>query len=524
MVAFYVTYFVMVALAAGAFIFLKRRYLPAAGIEGATPADAVREKTSKIVCIVWMSLYFLNLFLPNAFAMRTFDDVSPYVSGENIWFAFLVWFNDVAFLVIPIAIFQKNEMFKKVAAYFCLFFCLVNAAVFFKYIGFYTDAAHSAGIKELRFLSANAKAFFTNFTFRTIYFAIMFYLEAILLLNIVIFSGKSILPTFTVKRVLTFFAVLGGLLLSILPIYVPQYIFKGYSLSTEQTFFTFSFGKFFHIGWIIFTILEGVVITLIFRKKSYEVRYIVVLCLGLSLLMQYNEMFTGIGEITASRMPFQLCNMAAFFILLTLLTKSEKMYHFTLAINSVGAFIAMIICDSSPFGVTYIMSIHYMAEHTNVILAPLMCATLGIFKPLKIKDIKDFAILFTGLCVFIILLGGTFTGLYNTTGNDYWKCNYLFMFDKAATVKIIGFSGVFFDIKTTIGGFFPLSLMYLMAYVVFLAICIGAFCILWLFFREKKAKEPLLAAEPAAEIPAPAETEEVAADSASDGEDVADNY
>ena len=488
MVAFYVTFFVVV-LASAALLFLYRTRKDAMTDLGKVgQLQTVEDKTSKIICIVWMSLYLLNLLLPNAFAMRTFDNRTPYESGENIYFALFVWFNDVAFLVIPVALFQKHEVFKKIAAYFSLAVCLVNAALFFKYIGFYTDAANSAGIAALRFFSDDAKAFFTNFTFRAVYFAVMFYLEALLLIHITLSMGKSLMPVFTKKNVLTFFAVLSALLLSIIPIYVPQYLFKGYSLATENVFTTFKMGSFFHIGWIIFTILEGVALTLIFRKKSFEVRYTVVLCLSLSLLMQYNEMFTGIGEITAHRMPFQLCNMAPFFILLTLLTKSEKAYHFTLAINSVGAIIAMILCDTTPYGVTYIMNIHYMVEHTNVILAPIMCATLALFKPLKFKDIKDFAILFTGLFAFLILLGGTFTGLYNTTGNDYWRCNYLYMFDKAETGKIAGFSGKLFDLKVTIGGFFTLSLMQLMMYVVFLAICIGAFCIFVLIFREKKGK------------------------------------
>ena len=352
----------------------------------------------------------------------------------------------------------------------------------------------------------------------------MFYLETLLLMNIVIFEGKKLLPVFTTKNVLTFFAVLVALIFSILPIHVPQYIFKGYALSTENVFSTFSFGKFYHIGWIVFTILEAVVLTLIFRKKSYEVRYIVVLCLGLSLLMQYNEMFTGIGEITASRMPFQLCNMAAFFILLTLLTKSEKMYHFTLAINSVGAFIAMIICDSSPFGVTYIMSIHYMVEHTNVILTPLLCATLAIFKPLKLKDIKDFVILFTVLFVFLLALGGTFTGLFDTTGNDFWRCNYLFMFDKDKTMAIAGFAGKLFDLKVTIGGFFTLSMIQLMMYAAFLAICIGAFCIFYAFFREKKKKDltpaPAVESGELPDVPAePTVTSDEAPDAPNEAED-----
>ena len=120
MIAFYVTFFVLVALSAVALFFVNKKLVLPKTLDGVSPFDATREKIAKVLCIVWMSLYFLNLFLPNAFAMRTFDDVTPYLSGENIYFAIFTWFNDVAFLVLPVAIFLKNDTFKKIASYFCL--------------------------------------------------------------------------------------------------------------------------------------------------------------------------------------------------------------------------------------------------------------------------------------------------------------------------------------------------------------------------------------------------------------------
>jgi len=129
MVAFYVTFFVVV-LASAALLFLYRTRKDAMTDLGKVgQLQTVEDKTSKIICIVWMSLYLLNLLLPNAFAMRTFDNRTPYESGENIYFALFVWFNDVAFLVIPVALFQKHEVFKKIAAYFSLAVCLVNATL-----------------------------------------------------------------------------------------------------------------------------------------------------------------------------------------------------------------------------------------------------------------------------------------------------------------------------------------------------------------------------------------------------------
>ena len=446
--------------------------------------NPILEKVLKVTVIVWMSVYFVNLFLPDSFAMRTFDDLSPYVGGENIWFAIIRWCNDLAFIVLPVSVFYKNKLFNRITAFFLLAVCVLNVSVYFKYLEVYTSTA-GAGIMALRFFSEGTKAFFINPVFRSIYFGLSNYLELMIIVIVTLRSAKDLKFEIKTKNIFKGLGVFLLLFLSIMPIYVPQYLFKGYSLITEDVFTTFKMGKPFHILWMIFVIIEGVVLTILFKKKSYETRFIVVLVLALSLIMQYHQMFTGIGEITAHRMPFQLCNMAGFFILLTLLTKNEKIYHFTLVINSVGAIIAMVMCDTTPYGISYIMNIHYITEHTNVILAPILCATLRIFAPLKNKDVKHFIIGFTLYFLFILLIGGIFTGLKETTGNDYWNCNYLFVFNRAETVNILGFVGPLFDVKFTLFNFFTLSLVQFVVYVVFLGICTGAFFLMKLLLNRK---------------------------------------
>ena len=136
-------------------------------------------------------------------------------------------------------------------------------------------------------------------------------------------SFKSLKPNTQVKSILKGVGAFLLILCAIIPIYVPQYLFKGYSMVGAGNIDNFKMGTFFHIVWIVFVVLEGVGLTLLFKKKSYEDRFIVVLIMALALVMQYHQMFTCIGEITAHRMPFQLCNMAGFFILLMLVTKSE---------------------------------------------------------------------------------------------------------------------------------------------------------------------------------------------------------
>ncbi|MBQ7408540.1 MAG: YwaF family protein [Clostridia bacterium] len=470
---FYIIFFSLVLIATLALVFTKAY----------KSENPIVDKVLKVVVVVWMAIYFLNLFLPDAFAMRTFDDVTNYVGGENIWFAVVRWFNDVAFVILPIAIFFKKDLFNKFTAYAVVAICLLNVAAYFEYIKWYTST-DGAGIMALRFFGDETKAFFINHTFRSIYFGVSMFLELMLAIFITLRSFKSFKINKNVKSVLINVAAFVAILFAIIPIYVPQYLFKGYSMVGAGNLDNFKMGTFFHIVWMIGVIIEGVVLSLVFKKKSYSDRFILVLILAFALIMQYNQMFTGIGEITTHRMPFQLCNMAGLFILLMLITKNEKIYHFTIVINSVGAIIAMAMCDTTPYGITYIMNIHYVTEHTNVILVPILCATLGIFAPLKTKDIKHFVAGFSIYFVAILLIGGTFTGLYESTGNSYWNCNYLFMFNKAESTKILSFVGPLFDVKFKLFDFFTLSLVQLVVYVVFLAICTGAFFLIKFLLRK----------------------------------------
>ncbi len=434
------------------------------------------DKIAKIAVVVWMSLYFLNLFLPDGLVLRAYDDVFHFADGKNTWVVLLRWCNDLAFLVLPVAVFFKKQVFIKITAYFSLLACLVNVGIYCVNIEFFTSPL-GAGIAEIRFLSDSAEEFLRNQTFRGIWYGVVTFLELMIIVFVITRNLDLLKQKPTKKSFLVGLGVFSMLFLSIMPIYAPQYIFKGYSLLGANAFDNFKMASPFHIFWIIFVIIEGVVLTKLFKNKSYEDRYIVVLMLALSLLMQYHQMFTCVGEITTHRMPFQLCNMAGFFILLMLLTRSEKIYHFTLVINSVGAIIAMVLCDTTAYGLAYVMNIHYVAEHTNVILAPILCATLGLFPKLKNKHVIDFIVGFAVYFTFVLLVGGIFTGIKELGGPnaDYWNCNYLFMFNKAETSKIVGFVAPLFDIKFKLFNFFTLSMIQLVVFASFTAICTGAF-------------------------------------------------
>lgn len=445
----------------------------------------VLDKISKIICVVWMALSFLNLFLPDGLVVRAYSDISKFTSGENIFFVLLRWANDIALLVLPIAIFFKKKSFIRITAYFLTIVCITNVCFYSTYMNFYASA-EGQGISSLSFLTPETSAFFKDITFRSFVFGAMFLMEASLIFYLLIDKIEE-LKFKSLKDVLLNIVILIALAISILPIYSLQYIFCGYSDTSVSAFDTFKFGKPFHIFWCLWIVAEIIALYFIFRKKSWEDKYILVLILSLSLFYQYNEMFTCVGEITAHRMPFQLCNIAGALFILTLITKSKKLFPFVAVVNVIGALVAIVSCNTTPYGVTYVMNIHYMLEHTNVLIVPILCLLLRVFEPLKVKDLKYVIVGFSVYFVSVLLIGGVFTGLLNQTGNSFWACNYLYMFDVNETAGMLGFVAPLFDLKITLFNFFDLTLIQLFIYLAFMAICIGFFFLLmWIFKPRNK--------------------------------------
>ena len=283
------------------------------------------DKIAKTAVVAWMCLYFANIFLPDGLVIRAYEDLSYFVGGERTWIVLLRWCNDLAFLVLPVAVFFRKKLFVKITGYFLLIACLANVGIYCVNIEFFTSPQGS-GIADIRFLPDTVKALLRNETFRGIWYGIVSFLELMIIAFVVMRDFDVFKQRPNRKGVLAGIGVFLMLFFSIMPIYAPQYIFKGYSFPGANAFDTFEMGSPFHIIWVVGVIIEGILLTKLFKNKSYEDRYIVILVLTLSLVMQYNQMFTCVGEITAHRMPFQLCNMAGFFLLLMLLTRRDYRY------------------------------------------------------------------------------------------------------------------------------------------------------------------------------------------------------
>ncbi len=434
-------------------------------------------KSIKVILITWMILSFINLFLPDGISARTYPDQSLYNTGKNLWFVLLRWANDLALLILPIAIFFKKATFKRIAVFFLSVINIICIASYTKYIAMYTNGL-GQGIMNIRFFSQATKDFFINITFRSIYLGILLYLEGLLIIYVGFTSYKEL--KFTNKKdIKNFFLVLLGTFLAIMPIYAPSYLTFGYFVQEQGKNLMFVLGTPWHFAWIVYIVIEGFVLYHIFKKLDSENRYIAMLVLALALFYEFNGIFTCFGEIVTQRYPLQLCNIAALFILIMLLTKNKYLTKFVLVVNTLGAVIAVIMLDSANAGISYIMNVHFIVEHTKILLIPFLSLALGVINPLEKKDIKTVIIGFTIYFVTILIIGGVFTGIYDKTGNTYFQCNYLFMFNKKSTTSIVGFVGPLFDMNIKLFNFFTLSMVQLLVYVAYTLLSVGMFYLVY---------------------------------------------
>ena len=92
----------------------------------------VLDKIIMIFSIIFMSLMFINVLLPDSFVVSLSE--SELIEHNNHFEAIIRWFRFVSFLVIPIAIFYNKKTFNKIAIYFCLPIAIINVVIFFLYL------------------------------------------------------------------------------------------------------------------------------------------------------------------------------------------------------------------------------------------------------------------------------------------------------------------------------------------------------------------------------------------------------
>ena len=132
--------------------------------------EAWLRRVIKIATVSYLTLSMVDVFLPDLFMCAHELDALASM-GDTTFHAILRWLNLVSFAVLPIACFQENKYFEKIASFFCLPISLLNVAFFFQYIDYFTASSNS-GLQTMRILGDGFKSFLVNDAFRAVFFGL----------------------------------------------------------------------------------------------------------------------------------------------------------------------------------------------------------------------------------------------------------------------------------------------------------------------------------------------------------------
>lgn len=436
----------------------------------------------RIYTVLFLVLSMIDVFLPDLFMCSLSADDLAKLDGNELH-AILRWMNLVCFTVLPIAVFRENRHFQRIASFFCLPVALVNVICFYQYIPYFTAPGQS-GLQTVRVLPPDFKAFLADEGFRAVFFGLTCLCQLMALVLLTYQNRKKL--AWTDGEMVKLIPIFIGVVYISLPIYVPQHLFGHVNVMLTR------FSP-VHIAWMAGIVLIIVLLYLLFKNKSYEARYLLVLALSWALMMQFSQMFTASAELNVMKLPLQLCNLGSYLALVMLLTKNEKIYHFALVVNVVGAIVAIIILDiqKDRSHVTGLWTVHYVVEHTKVLVVPILCLILRIFKPIRLKSVKDFSIGFTAYYLFVFLLGTLSNGFYRIfKGNDiqnFFYANHLFMFDKDIARGLVGFTDPLFEnCVIRLGAFEIYPLVQGLVYVAFMVICLSVYFLIYLLTGKQR--------------------------------------
>lgn len=376
------------------------------------------------------------------------DGIMLVLDGADIPQSLLRWGYHIGYAVLPMAVFFERRLFRNIATCFSLPMSLL-AVIFYNSTFSY-------------FMTKNDDTWLISAPFRHVIYIAELTLAVAIPTLILITKGHR-MNVRSRSEWLNMLAAIPATLFMMMPAWMPQALFGyGNSIITPEPF------SLMHLGWIAYIIVACIVIIRVFKNKEESVKR--ELCIFIAIAQVLNTMSIFLKGFTFHRAPLQLCSIAAFFYLYTMITRNRKFFEFCFISNLVGAFIAVVLMDFNSDALSF-WNIHYMLEHSFVIILPIVALNIGLFPRIDHTAIKPIAKIFA--CYFVFcLISGTIINVfsYNPEPNFY-TVNYFYMFDlKCATdyVPLAGFTGL---ISFNIGRMTLYPLLVIVVFVFFLALC-----------------------------------------------------
>ncbi len=375
---------------------------------------------ARILAISFFALGILRCFMNDNFIWvingGTYN--LTYYQTTDILQSLLRWGMMLGYVVYPVAVYFSTRTTKNFAIYFCLPVAIVAMFSYDNFLEYFTtDSGRGIWVDEW---------------FRHIEFVLE--LSLMIIVPILIrfcFGHKFAWKNW--KEWSHFFGLLPLALLIVVPVYLPQSIL-GF---TDKYMAPFTTPNFLWVA-VIFGLL--IVLYLAYRFKSRETRRMICVFLSLYLFLHYNSIY--LMDLTLSRLPFQLCNLGSYLILIALLINKQGFYDFILMANVPGALIAFCVPDVKEGMLSY-WNMHFYIEHTWVFVIPLLIVALRIADRPNKNAFKHFFIGFSAYFLFCAISGIIINCfVYVPNHSVLNQVNYFYIFDDTVleVLPILGFT------------------------------------------------------------------------------------
>ena len=234
-----------------------------------------------------------------------------------------------------------------------------------------------------------------------------------------------------------------GMLLVSIPAWLPQCVFGyGDSLIKIDDF------NIYHRLALYGSLVFALPVHFFFTRCEYEQRRYALLYISMATMISYCFKYDFSTFIHVQDWPLHLCNTAMFIIPLVLIFKFDKLYYFTIFINVLGAFLAMIMPNTDGANWLSVRTMEFWINHYMALLLPILIMSLRIFPRPKMKQFTYSLIAFFAYYAFVLMANSVLTGMGHET--DFFFINSDFVAGKLGKWAE-DLRNITFDLNTVLG-------------------------------------------------------------------------
>ena len=368
-----------------------------------------RLSNARLVALVYSALFFVRVLggtplIQETIGLNVYSPFGPQGGAKVILSALLFWLiYTVQLAAITYPFFEKHIP-------------LVAPTV--RYVAF---AVYAFSIIALPMLNRAQDGDLANgFHYRLLIFA----LELGVGLALALFQiTKQKRPVFNVKKILLTVAIFVGMFAIAMPHWVPQALFGLGSDAILIEDFTLTHRLFLY-GSVVFAFA----VHFLFARCEYEQKRFALLYISMATMISFCYNYDFSVFVNLHQWPLHLCNTAMFIIPLVLIFKMEKLYYFTIFINVLGAFFAMIMPNTDKANWLSAFSMQFWTNHYMAMLLPLLLMTLKIFARPKMKQFVYSLIAFFGYYALVLFMNAWLTAQGHSV--DFFFINSDFIAEK----------------------------------------------------------------------------------------------